>query len=168
MFDNAYTVAGGLPGEDHIQRVTTQQKVRKVEMLEDSQNINFHNSYSYNMKYDDVTNLSSIGILSRLNSKKGLMVDSDLHEQRFNLHKILSKLHDKNPMKDAVPVNIMMWRDNQIFRKRKDYGTNDRLDDEYDFDEFDRKRLRRCQSYEDFRDHDDTFAPNKLELLEEK
>ena len=72
MFDNAYTVAGGgIPNHENNQRVTTLQKVNKGELLEDSQNSNIHNSYSYNaqVKYDDATNLSSVGFLSRLNSK---------------------------------------------------------------------------------------------------
>ena len=71
-------------------------------------------------------------------------------------------------MHEAELVNIMQWKDNQIFKKRKDYDDNIKLDDEDDFDENDRKYLRRSQSYEDFREHDETFAPNKLELLEEK
>ena len=71
-------------------------------------------------------------------------------------------------MYEAVSINIMEWKDNQIFKKRQDYDDYIKLDGEDNFDEHDHKYLRRSQSYEDFRDHDETFAPNKLELLEEK
>lgn len=168
MFDNAYTVAGGMPNEG-VNRVATVQRIGKLEMLEDSANAHLNNSYSYNaqMKYEDATNLSSIGFMSRFNSNKGLM-DKESIENRLNLHSILNKLHEKNPMHNAQSVNIMDFKDNKIFKKRKDYEENVKLDDEEEFDKFDRKYLRRCQSYEDFREIDETFAPNRRELIEGK
>jgi len=169
MFDNAYTVAGGIPNNDIGQRATTLQKVRKIEGFEDSQSLNLHQSYSYNaqMRIDDATNLSSIGFLSRFNSEQGL-VDKETREKRLDLHNILNKLHKKNPMYEASSVNIMNFKDNQIFKKRKGYEADSRMNDEDDFDKYDQEYLRRCQSYEDFREVDETFAPNKRELIEEK
>lgn len=170
MFDNAYTVAGGVPPHENNERATTLQKhVRGAPHFEDSHSSYLHHSYSYNAerKYADDTNLSSIGFMSRFNSNKGLMEDAQ-KQNRLNLHNIVNKLDSKNPMYAASAVNIMDFKDNQVFKKRKDYDPNIKLDDEENFDRHDRKYLRRCGSFEDFREVDETFAPNKRELIEEK
>jgi hypothetical protein len=169
MFDNAYTVAGGVPPPpDNNQRVTTQQRVKGIPGIEDSRTSQY-NSYSYNAekKYEDPSNLSSIGFLSRFNSGKGLVGDAQ-KENRVNLHNILNQLGDKNAQFDLQNVNIMNLKDNYIFKGRKDYDPNVKFDDEYDLDKYDRMYLRRCQSFEDFREHDDTFAPSRRELIEGK
>jgi hypothetical protein len=166
MFDNAYTVAGGLPpGEND--RVASMPKMRGIQ-LEDSQSSYAVHSYSYNAekKYEDATNLSSIGFLSRFNSGKYL--NEEQQQNRINLHNIVNKLDARNPMMAASAVNIMDIKDNQIFKNRKDYDPNVRLDDEEDFDRYDRSYLRRCKSFEDFRELDEAFAPTKRELIEEK
>jgi len=171
MFDNAYTVAGGgVPPNENNQRVNTLQRVKGISQLEDSQSSYARHSFSYNAerKYEDATNLSSIGFMSRLNSNKGIMMDEHQKQNRMNLHNILNKLGERNPMFSKASINIMDYKDNQIFKKRKDYDPNVKLEDEDDFDQHDRKHLRRCQSYEDFREIDDTFAPNRKELIEGK
>lgn len=169
MFDNAYTVAGGLPPNDPNQRLTTLQKVKGIPQFEDSQSSYMHHSYSYNMdrKYDDVTNLSSIGIISRFNSNKGLLDDRQKAKRVFLRDMQKMKL-DKKSLKSSPPVNIMKFKDNQIFKKRKDYDTNVDLTDADNFDKYDREYLRRSQSFEEFREIDETFAPSKRELIEGK
>lgn len=170
MFDNAYTVAGGIPMNENNQRVsTTREKVKGIPGFEDSQTSQLYHSYSYNAdrKYEDPSNTSSIGFMTRFNSGKGLL-DANQQQNRLNLHNILNKLSTKNPMQEGHRINIMDLKDNQIFKRRRSYDQNVRFDDEEDFDEFDRKYLRRCNSYEDFRNHDETFAPSRRELIEGK
>ena len=171
MFDNAYTVAGGLPPQqqDPRQRMTT-QRVKGIPNLEDESSASqMYNSYSYNAekKYEDRSNLSSIGFFTRFNSGKGILSDAQ-KENRLNLHNIVNQLDQKNPMLFSNEVNIMDLKDNYIFKRRKDYDPNVKLDDEEDFNKWDRSYLRRCHSFEDFREHDDTFAPNRKELIEGK
>ena len=168
MFDNAYTVAGGGIPNENIKRPGF-DKERSAPQFEDSQNTYLINSY-YNreMKYNDPNNLSSIGFLSRFNSNKGLLDNSDSKEWRTNLNKYVNKMNNQSTLFAASAVNIMDFKDNQIFKKRKDYDPNVKLDDEENFDKFDQKFLRRSKSYEDFREIDETFAPNKIELLEGK
>ena len=167
MFDNAYTVAGGIPRDSHPK--TTINKQRGVPKFEDSQNVFLNNSYSYNkdMKYNDATNLSSIGIISKLYGGKGTM-DNESKARNLNLHTIINKMHGDSTLIARSAINVMDLKDNQIFKKRRDYDKNTRLDDEDNFDRFDRKYLRRWESFEDFREIDATFAPDKKELLNEK
>lgn len=172
IFDNAYTVAGGLPPrqQEPGNRLTTQQKVQGIQNLgEESSASQMYNSYSYNVekKYENRSNLSSIEFISRFNSGQGMLSDAQ-KENRLNLHNIVNQLDQNNPMLFASGVNIMDLKDNCIFKKRKDYDPNVKLEDEEDFNQWDRKYLRRCHSYEDFREHDDTFAPTRRELIEGK
>ncbi|CAI2377119.1 unnamed protein product [Moneuplotes crassus] len=168
MFDNAYTAAGGIPPHDPGERVGTHQRVKGMTGLEESSASHLYNSYSYNgEKYQDKSNLSSIGFITRFNSGKGIISDAQ-REDRMNLHNIVNQLNKKNPIFESGYLNIMDLKDNAIFKRRKDYDPNVMLADEEDFDQCDRKFLRRSVSFEDFREHDDTFAPNKRELIEEK
>jgi hypothetical protein len=171
MFDNAYSAAGGMPPAqaEHKQRVTTREKVKGIAGFEDSQTSQLYNSYSYNAerKYEDPSNTSSMTLMSRFHSGKGLL-DDNQQQNRLNLHHILNKLSEKNPMQESSHINIMDLKDNQIFKRRRDYDPNVRFDDEEDLDRFDRKYLRRSISYEDFRNHDESFAPSRRELIEGK
>lgn len=164
MFDNAYTVAGGIPRDSHPK--TGMNQKRGAPHFEDSQNVFLNNSYSYNkdMKYNDATNLSSICIASRFH--RGM--DDEAKARTLNLHKIINKMHGDSTLIAGSAINIMDLKDNQIFKKRRDYDKNLRLDDEENFDRFDRKYLRRCESFEDFREIDETFAPDKKELMNQK
>ena len=168
MFENAYTVAGGGAPNDNYQKPKFMNE-REGPQFEDSQHSYFVNNYlNRDMKYNDPNNLSSIGFLSRFNSGKGLL-DSDKKEWRTQLNKYVNKMNNVNSLYAAsAAINIMDLKDNQIFKNRKDYDPNVKLDEEESYDKFDRKFLRRSKSYEDFREIDETFAPNKLELLEEK
>lgn len=168
MFENAYTVAGGGVPNDNYQKPKFMNE-REGPQFEDSQHSYFVNNYlNRDMKYNDPNNLSSIGFLSRFNSGKGLL-DSDKKEWRTQLNKYVNKMNNVNSLYAAsAAINIMDLKDNQIFKNRKDYDPNVKLDEEENYDKFDRKFLRRSKSYEDFREIDETFAPNKLELLEEK
>lgn len=169
MFDNAYTAAGGIPPQEPGDRVNTQQRVKGMIGIEESSASQLYHSYSYNgdKRFDEKTNQSSMGFLTRFNSGKGLVSDAQ-RENRLNLHNIVNQLDQKNTLFYTDLINIMDLKDNSIFKKRKDYDQNVKFDDEEDFNEHDRKFLRRCQSFEDFREHDDTFAPNRRQLIEEK
>ena len=167
MFDNAYTVAGGIPHDGNSRSAINRQK--GVPQFEDSQNMFINHSYSYNKdgKYNDATNQSSIAIMSRFHIGKGV-IDDEERERNINLHKIINKMHGDSSLLAGSAINIMDLKDNQIFKKRKDYDKKLRLDDEDNFDRFDRRYLRRWESFEDFREYDETFAPDKKKLQDEK
>ncbi|CAI2378427.1 unnamed protein product [Moneuplotes crassus] len=168
MFDNAYTVAGGAIPNGLAEPNITQQRVKIPAGLEESSASQIYNSFSYNNeKYLDKSGISSIEVFSKFDNKREFLSDAQ-RQNRLNLHNIVNQLDKRNPIFESSYINVMDLKDNKIFKKRKDYDPNLMLKDEENFDEFDRKFLRRSVSFEDFREHDDTFAPNKKELIEEK
>jgi hypothetical protein len=144
MFDNAYTVAGGVPNlKDKNQ--TTKMHIEKhggVGGFDASRPPSHSNSYSYNLEVNDMTRHQMFMNQSKYKDPSHL-VDNESKDKRLNLHHILNKLHERNPLYGGSAINVMNLKDNQIFKNRKHYEENVKLDEEENFDKFDRKQLRR-------------------------